>query len=435
MQAWTEKRLQILCAFLMHDAKLFDVVASKVQLDRLSRDSLRPEMAVILSSIRHLREELGQGPWLRELVLDEVNATLQEEWPRAQQEDPDLAMRITEWIHAIMDWDPAKLRARSALGRKLLQRFLTDFHYKPQLERLSQSRLQGPNLREKLTELLTELPSDESEEEPAPLNAEELLQTVRQAPEGLKTGWNSLDGQGLRIRPGELTTIAARLAHAKTSFLLNLTHFWAKSGVSPVVFVSYEMPLVDVFRTCLACKGGTVKQQRERTTRARARLLLRRLPAGLSAHTAETDRCVLNYATQLVVADILQDCGVKAYIEDFVLSALTTHHSLLREVGTNVAAAFVIDLMTLLGARNSRASGACEIAADGIYMHVENALNALKAAGFRCDVSDPRTASRLLRQTGIAEEKPGRHYFGAVRLRCVFIRQQTLTRLGFGPQQ
>jgi len=163
---------------------------------------------------------------------------------------------------------------------------------------------------------------------------------------------------------------------------------------------------------------------------SKVNLLRTRLPEDVARQCAEADRTIANYATQLVAADVLASYGVDADIEAYVVARLTEHLVLLRETGQNVAEAFVGDLMMLLGAGDNRARAACNIEGGGVHVQVQNAYRALAARGYSYDVSDPRTITRLLRERGLAEPKPDRHYFNGVRLRSVFIRHDTLVRLG-----
>ena len=162
---------------------------------------------------------------------------------------------------------------------------------------------------------------------------------------------------------------------------------------------------------------------------AKIGMLRNKLPERMAARCAEGDRTVANYATQLVAAEVLCEYGVDAEIEDYVVARLVEHLRMLTERGHNVAETFLVDFLTVLGAGDSRAQGACDHADGGLYIHVANAHGALRKRGFDYDVSDPRTITRLIRERGLAEEKPDRHYFGGVRLRCVFISNDTLREL------
>ncbi|MFW6456694.1 MAG: hypothetical protein ACOC0A_00205 [Planctomycetota bacterium] len=160
-------------------------------------------------------------------------------------------------------------------------------------------------------------------------------------------------------------------------------------------------------------------------------LLRDKLPERVAARCAEGDRTIANYSTQLVAADLLCEYGVDAEIEDYVVARLIEHLRMLTEQGHNIAQAFLCDLMTVLGAGDSRARAACSHEDEGLYVHVGNAHEALQRRGFDYDVSDPRTITRLIRERGLAQEKPDRHRFNGVRLRCVFVPEVTLRELGY----
>lgn len=158
-------------------------------------------------------------------------------------------------------------------------------------------------------------------------------------------------------------------------------------------------------------------------------LLKRRMPPQLRAECAEADRCVRNHATQLVAAEVLIDYGVDAGIEDYLVSRLAERLTLFAQEGHSVAEKFVADLTTLLARRSVPAAAVCEVTDDGLYIHVESCLKALTSAGYKYDVDDPHTITKLLGEQGIGNTNE-RHYFNRVRKRCVLIAHERLDTLG-----
>ena len=146
--------------------------------------------------------------------------------------------------------------------------------------------------------------------------------------------------------------------------------------------------------------------------------------------TAESDRTIRNYATQLVVADALNEYGVDASVEGYTKERLEAHLQKLNREGGNVARSFILDLLDLLGGDDRDAQKACEWSDEGLYIHVKNAFNAVEKDSY--DISNARRMTELLRDRGIAEKKPDRHRFHGVQLRCVFIRYETIEQLQQG---
>ncbi len=142
------------------------------------------------------------------------------------------------------------------------------------------------------------------------------------------------------------------------------------------------------------------------------------------AHYSEMDRCFRNYAMQLVAADALQAYGIDADIEDYIVEALRQHLEMLREEGIDIAARFVHDLVVLLATRPDPSKTLCDEGAEGVHVHIETAMRALRSMGYTYDVSDPRVITRRLKEKGLGETT--RHRFGGHQLRCLFIPREVL---------
>lgn len=93
---------------------------------------------------------------------------------------------------------------------------------------------------------LTELGMEAQSAVPA-FSVDAMLEAIRKTPEGLTTGWSSLDSAGIRLRPKELTIVAGRTGHCKSTALLNIfAHLLCRekdfSGKKLLLF-SHEEPV------------------------------------------------------------------------------------------------------------------------------------------------------------------------------------------------
>jgi len=159
--------------------------------------------------------------------------------------------------------------------------------------------------------------------------------------------------------------------------------------------------------------------------REKEALLGEKLSDGSCPHYAEADRCIRNYAMQLVASDALQEYGLDADIEGYVVEALRQHLGMLREEGIDIAEQFVRDLVVLLATRPDPSKTLLDERPEGAYVHVETALKALRSMGRTYDISDPRVITRRLNEKELGD--PTQHRFGGHQLRCVFIRRNVLS--------
>ena len=86
-------------------------------------------------------------------------------------------------------------------------------------------------------------------DEPPPFSVDALVAELKNAPEGLLSGWPAVDELGVRFQPKELSVLGARTGHGKTSALVGLFHNWVlneKPG-GRYVFYSHEEPTELVF--------------------------------------------------------------------------------------------------------------------------------------------------------------------------------------------
>lgn len=100
-----------------------------------------------------------------------------------------------------------------------------------------------------------------SAEEPPPLfSVARLKEAARKTPEGRISKWVPLDDLGIRFVPGELTVLAGRAGHGKTSAMVSLLVNWLfqddQSGTDDLIlFYSHEEPEERVFYRIAALVG------------------------------------------------------------------------------------------------------------------------------------------------------------------------------------
>ena len=80
-------------------------------------------------------------------------------------------------------------------------------------------------------------------DDPQPFRVDKLVEKIRSSTGGKQTGWAPLDRKGIRFHPAELTVIAARTGHGKTTVLLSLLLGWMRNHPQETfLFASYELP-------------------------------------------------------------------------------------------------------------------------------------------------------------------------------------------------
>lgn len=116
---------------------------------------------------------------------------------------------------------------------------------------------------QKLQEGLSPLQSRDLEA-PSWFSVDRLDEVSRNIPLGLWTGWDALDALEVRFNPGELSLLAARTGHGKTSALVNLLLNWFRSpflkGDEVFVLYSHEEAEARIYHRLLsvltAMEGG-----------------------------------------------------------------------------------------------------------------------------------------------------------------------------------
>lgn len=105
-----------------------------------------------------------------------------------------------------------------------------------------------------LTGTLASLQAKQEQPPPA-FSVERLERESKETPAGLRSGWEAVDSLGARFNPGELSLMAARTGHCKTSALAGLLLNWLQgeeAGTGAIVFYSAEEPEVRIYHRLLA---------------------------------------------------------------------------------------------------------------------------------------------------------------------------------------
>ena len=146
-------------------------------------------------------------------------------------------------------------------------------------------------------DLTKDMAALQTQEEPEPprFSVERLWTETVETPPGIRTGWTSLDSLGVYLNPGELSLVAGRTGHAKTTVLVNLllNILENEDTDGTVLFYSLEEPEVRVFhrllsllsRTCGPKKAGWTTN--EIRSFARGEEAERRLPGTEPLETAK----------------------------------------------------------------------------------------------------------------------------------------------------
>ncbi len=96
-----------------------------------------------------------------------------------------------------------------------------------------------------------------------PFKLENLAENIKKTPEGLPTGFKSLDAS-ITIPPDALTLIASQSKHGKTCFMLNmLLNMCRLLPGKRFVFYTYEEPKWDIFMRLINMSGTKQFNQRE----------------------------------------------------------------------------------------------------------------------------------------------------------------------------
>jgi len=135
------------------------------------------------------------------------------------------------------------------------------------LEEVRKASEAGKPILDLLGTLRTGLASLEPRETLPPwFEVERVLGAVSRLPEGRLSGWVALDSQDLRFTPQELSLVAARTGHGKTSFMVNLLWNWLRQEDQGETFVilSCEEPEEAVALRLLVLASDRYREPGER---------------------------------------------------------------------------------------------------------------------------------------------------------------------------
>ena len=106
----------------------------------------------------------------------------------------------------------------------------------------------------------------ERQEDPPPFEVARILEETRTRPEGRGSGWSGLDtALGLSFEPGELSILAARTGHGKTTALVGILANWLEETPSGerILFYSSEETEARIFErlSALFWPGGATREK------------------------------------------------------------------------------------------------------------------------------------------------------------------------------
>lgn len=138
--------------------------------------------------------------------------------------------------------------------------------------------------------------------------------------ESIKTGFLDLDHYTNGLNQGDFWILASRAGIGKTTFGLNLAYNITKSGI-PGLFISLEMPKIQLFRKIVAMDSGVSFQHilRNELTSDEMKYVcdslsrLYKLPLYIADDTGEKINGILNYCLKLV-----NESGVRFVILDYL---------------------------------------------------------------------------------------------------------------------
>lgn len=167
------------------------------------------------------------------------------EGPRAGLDREDVLARLAEatGYTAVALFDLAEEREK-ARRRREAEKALEEA-----LREAGETRGKGSpvEVARVLSDRLVEVVGREKQE-PPPYSAKRMRAELASAPDGLSSGWSALDRLGVRFNPLELSVVAGRPGHGKTTALVQLLHNWLLAGEKEdrdevVLFYSFEEPV------------------------------------------------------------------------------------------------------------------------------------------------------------------------------------------------
>ena len=200
-------------------------------------------------------------PWSRYLAAKMLFSSIPEGETRASKETVESALDLAADLrgpYAALDAeDIVRLTSKMTdYSQEALDQVRKDAMRRRQAERaqesarriardLEASLARGGDVYELTSKARTELERLEHRTEvPAPpFSVDELVDILRAAPDGMTSGWPSLDDRGVRFQPKELAILGARTGHGKTTVLVHLLRNWLDRDLDgPLVLFSHEEP-------------------------------------------------------------------------------------------------------------------------------------------------------------------------------------------------
>jgi replicative DNA helicase len=154
-----------------------------------------------------------------------------------------------------------------------------------------------------------------------------LLDRMRVSGRGKTCGWTALDQRDVNFHPGELTIIAGRTGHGKTTVILNLLLHWLeKYPEERFILYSYEVPSESVFVKLISAltrkngvNGWTYSDIRlwlqSGTVSARTKGTLQELQEAIDYVRATQSRIEVIYQPDWNVERLSQDARMRAVRE------------------------------------------------------------------------------------------------------------------------
>ena len=237
-------------------------------------------------------------------VANYLERDLRGEWAKVDEESivHEVVERTGYGPEALEEvFSAASERGRQEATEKDLDRLLRHAH-----EDRSKDRPAG-DVALDLASKLVDLRSRTIEAPPA-FSVDRLVLETRRTPQGISSGWTTLDALEVKFNPGELALVGARTGHGKTTFLVHLLWNWLQAGGDgKLVFYSAEEPEVRIFHRLVSLVS--TKSVRDSWTGAEVRDFLRdplsrgagyRWP-GNQAHLLEHAHEVRSFEDRLLV--------------------------------------------------------------------------------------------------------------------------------------
>ncbi|GMU34970.1 MAG: hypothetical protein AMXMBFR20_28420 [Planctomycetia bacterium] len=166
---------------------------------------------------------------------------------------------------------------------------------------------------------------------------------------------------------------------------------------------------------------------------AKADMLRIGLGGEMSSRASNLDRLIRNYATLLVVADMVAAFGIDVNVDAHVLMLLREHLGSISGADeesdrSTIARQFIIDLVNHVQSVGKNRGLIFDWNTDGLFIVVQQAFDTVRQAGSRFDITDHRRLRKMLIGEKLGE--PKKHRFDGVERRSILISANALRELG-----